>query len=401
MRKYNELWRDLHNAATDDDFKKLRDSFRAGPGEVQLGLTVHDIDTCPNMSELRKILADKGIISEERNDFETLKTHMKECGLVKLAQIVDSHLQKHRNSEEGVSTDGDRSGITRTTGQTGNEPLMGLNDSKSVGPKRFDIECHRHRDQNQECYKFNEGSKRGLVLIINQFTVNRTGTEKDESDIVDLFENELKYEVIKAQDQSRDAALKKIDEMKTKLEEGSYDSFILFILSHGDEEGIMTVEKTPVDGKKEETVCARLTIAELEEKLTCSKLRSMTGKPKMILVQACRGRKDMLEATEKDSECATDEIHDEMPLSIPDEADFLTAYSQRINYYSLRDRNQGTWFIQKFVEVLKENKHRHVSDILTTVNRRVAEHRTAKGDKQMPVFMSSLRKLFYFVKPTE
>ncbi|XP_074652437.1 caspase-3-like isoform X2 [Tubulanus polymorphus] len=347
MRKYNELWRDLHNAATDDDFKKLRDSFRAGPGEVQLGLTVHDIDTCPNMSELRKILADKGIISEERNDFETLKTHMKECGLVKLAQIVDSHLQKHRNSEEGVSTDGDRSGITRTTGQTGNEPLMGLNDSKSVGPKRFDIECHRHRDQNQECYKFNEGSKRGLVLIINQFTVNRTGTEKDESDIVDLFENELKYEVIKAQDQSRDAALKKIDEMKTKLEEGSYDSFILFILSHGDEEGIMTVEKTPVDGKKEETVCARLTIAELEEKLTCSKLRSMT------------------------------------------------------DYYSLRDRNQGTWFIQKFVEVLKENKHRHVSDILTTVNRRVAEHRTAKGDKQMPVFMSSLRKLFYFVKPTE
>ncbi|XP_074652433.1 uncharacterized protein LOC141906880 isoform X1 [Tubulanus polymorphus] len=507
--KYNDVWMLLNDQITNDDFEKLKDSFRAESG-AESGLTEKEIDKCGNVFKLRGNLVKKGIVSKANN--EVLIEHLNKCGLAGHAEsVIDYQKQVELNEKQvpNSSTSSSSSIINSTTKTAENdlerhhylhcqlleelsqdlpdedfqalrnvvEPIRlrhryteepqtirGLLDmlqnlgvvkignydvlhdlfkkanipGKSdlirslqdqietskylTGQKRnksFEVpssesfeakrskssnsgetisDCRRHR--THVCYKRTR-SKPGLVLIINQFTQDRLGTEKDEDDIKQLFKNELNFDVIVTRDLSKVDADRMIEEVKSKLKTGLHDSFVLFILSHGDKEGIKTVGS---DGHEEPDV--RLKIDELHKQLNSSSLPEMSGKPKVILVQACRGEQEMSGNIESDDKCKTKESRTNEETQnqkqfIPKEADFLTAYSQTNEYLSYRNTCEGSWFIQEFLDVLNDNKHCHVLDILTMVNSNIADRQTRiKRYKQMPVFVSSLRKFFYFVEST-
>lgn len=91
-------------------------------------------------------------------------------------------------------------------------------------------------------------------------------------------------------------------------------------------------------------------------------------------------------------------------VSVPTEADFLYAYSTVPGYYSWRNSQNGSWFIQSVAEVFEKHAdHMDILRMLTRVNAGVSTYKSRTGDyysdqkKQISSIVSMLRKdLFFF-----
>ncbi|KAM9804859.1 caspase-8-like [Neosynchiropus ocellatus] len=233
-----------------------------------------------------------------------------------------------------------------------------------------------------------KSEKRGTCLIINNENFNsmkkREGTMKDEVSAAAVFEW-LNFEVKVHRDCDRNAILSIIEETAAE-DHSQMDSLVCMIFSHGDEGRVFGV-----DGKD-------VKILELTAPFTGSKCPSLAGKPKMFFIQACQGDKNNDPVTiESDSRVLCDAVR---TPTIPSEADFLLARSTVPNFYSYRNVDHGSWFIQSLCEHVFILVPREVDllSILTRVNEDVS-NKDVDSLKQMPEYVSSLRKRVIFPNP--
>ena len=171
------------------------------------------------------------------------------------------------------------------------------------------------------------------------------------------------------------------------------DCFVCIILSHG-EEGI-------VYGTDKE-----IEIKELTKHFKGDKCSTLIAKPKIFIIQACRGYQTDtgVNVNVADAKGKAEQVKPAM-VKLPVEADFLFAYSTIPGYYSWRNGANGSWFIQALAEVLKEfGKTMEIRKILTLVNKKVAqeyqsfnpENKDFHKMKQIPCITSMLTKDVYF-----
>ncbi|KAG8238836.1 hypothetical protein J437_LFUL018470 [Ladona fulva] len=249
-------------------------------------------------------------------------------------------------------------------------------------------------------YNMNHG-KRGVALIFNnihfekEFINQRHGAELDEQALSETLSN-IGFTIRLCRDMTRKEIREEL--LKVTMEDHSkHDCLFVVIMTHGEENGILHARD----------VCYRA--EEVWMLFRPEEAPSLTGKPKIFLIQACRGTKLEKNAIVIDSTDSgkIDPIDSspERSLILPSNADFLIAYSSMEGYYSFRNSKEGTWFIQDFCKELRENVYkRDFLSILTRTLRRVAYLRSSyvpfdqhfSGRRQMPVFSSTLTRDIHF-----
>ncbi|XP_023309522.2 caspase-7-like, partial [Lucilia cuprina] len=146
--------------------------------------------------------------------------------------------------------------------------------------------------------------------------------------------------------------------------------------------------------------------------------KSLINKPKLFFIQACRGE-NLEKAVTYDAFApmsrtlnvnAEPEKPPTITYAIPNTADMLVMYSTFEKYYSFRNVENGSWFIQSLCSVLNEaaagaaltKEGAELLRLLTTVNRKVAyeyqsnaKYEALNQMKEMPNFLSTLTKTFY------
>ncbi|XP_057706154.1 caspase-3-like isoform X2 [Corythoichthys intestinalis] len=231
----------------------------------------------------------------------------------------------------------------------------------------------------------------GTCVIINNKNFKkstnmstRNGTDVDAGIAGKTF-SELGYKIRVANDLTVDKMMDLLHRV-SKEDHSNSASFVCVLLSHGDEGVIYGI-----DG------CEKL--ENLTRPFKGHYCKSLVGKPKLFFIQACRG-------AELDGGIQTDSVGEQTSDKIPVEADFLYAYSTAPGYYSWRNTQNGSWFMQALCEMLQRFKGElELMQIMTRVNHKVATHFESNsnlpgftGKKQIPCIVSMLTKDFYFPK---
>ncbi|XP_038569166.1 caspase-6-like isoform X2 [Micropterus salmoides] len=257
-----------------------------------------------------------------------------------------------------------------------------------------------------EEYKM-DNKRRGLALIFNQESFSwrtqlkdRRGTNADRDNLEKRL-NKLNFEVKTYNDYKQEKVFDKIRQA-AEADHSDSDCFLLVFLSHGENDHVYTY-----DGK--------ISIQDITSLFKGNKCRSLVGKPKIFILQACRGDKhdDPVTAcvagggglVTEENEVVVDAsaVH-----TLPAGADFIMCYSVAEGYFSHRDPINGSWYVQDLCELLKKHGDSlEFTELLTLVNRKVSmrsvgnsRDRNAIGKKQVPCFASMLTKKLYF-RPTK
>lgn len=235
--------------------------------------------------------------------------------------------------------------------------------------------------------------RRGRAIIFNHKKYSphlnlteRSGTETDKIILKQRFEK-LKFEVDVYDDLTVADIKKKLTEI-SKDDHKNEDCIVVAVLTHGKGKGKLYAYD---DFYRADT---------LWSSFTGDVCPSLGGKPKLFIVQACRGEEASEGMSFKSSiQIDSHNMNTEAShrYSIPVEADLLVAFSTYEGRAALRHVEGGTWFIQELCKELEDNGETlDLLSLFTNVNRRVAVHKEYKKLKQMPVVQSTLtRKVFF------
>ena len=253
--------------------------------------------------------------------------------------------------------------------------------------------CASYNPEYDTVYSLNFATP-GRVYIFNNRIFDkeadyRGGSEKDVDRLCDLFE-ELNFEVECFIDKTADQLRARVRKL-TQIDYGNVGCILMFIMSHGTDGKIL--------GTDGEVVHLRDFVDPFK------KVKSLKDKPKMFFINACRGDKmtpvhDHVKEVDMDTEEANEDLF--IANKTPLDADFLFVYSTVANYYSIRDSEDGSWFIQIMCDIIQTLKtQRDLHGILTNVIREVKKKqgKNKKGHliKMHPTYTSQLCKDFYFV----
>ncbi|MCI4375998.1 hypothetical protein PGIGA_G00183010 [Pangasianodon gigas] len=253
-------------------------------------------------------------------------------------------------------------------------------------------------DPNEE-YNMNH-KRRGLALIFNQedfywqlMLHSRGGTNADRDNLKRRFE-QLEFEVRAYNNKKREEILHIITEA-ANANHTDADCFVCVFLSHGENGHVYAYDD-------------KIEIQDITALFRGDKCPSLVGKPKIFILQACRGDKHDDPVTPMDvvdSEEVNQVVVDAGVLqTLPAGADFIMCYSVAEGFYSHRETLNGSWFVQDLCELLRQyGSTLEFTELLTLVNRKVSHRSVGKckdlsaiGKKQVPCFASMLTKKLYF-----
>uniref|UniRef100_A0A3Q2VPJ0 Caspase-6 n=1 Tax=Haplochromis burtoni TaxID=8153 RepID=A0A3Q2VPJ0_HAPBU len=244
--------------------------------------------------------------------------------------------------------------------------------------------------------------RRGLALIFNQEKFfgrlglnDRVGTSVDRYNLKERLKD-LNFEV-RCYDNYKQVDVQ--DEIAKAAEEDHSDAdcFLLAFLSHGEDNHVYCY-----DGK--------ISIQDMMSMFKGDNCRDLVGKPKIFIIQACRGKlfDEGVTVTPADAVDGIVEVFADASAirTLPAGADFIICSSVYLIYHkhTRPPTKKGSWYIQALCEMLRKyGSSLEFTELLTLVNRKVSMRNVPKscdpqlvGKKQMPCFASMLTKKLYF-----
>ncbi|XP_019857673.1 PREDICTED: uncharacterized protein LOC109585969 [Amphimedon queenslandica] len=243
----------------------------------------------------------------------------------------------------------------------------------------------------------------GLCLLINigrfKRHENRPGSNIDAASIKDVFENVLNFKVTMIMDPT----LQELHQVLIKfyeIDHSAYDAFFIVILSHGDFGNVIYTSDSQ-----------SIKISEISDYFTSGMCPTLANKPKVFIVQACRGSKHnktvSTQSTDSKSGSSLDFMshglsHDggglsgvQIDSSTPDRIDFFYAFATIDEHEALRHCFNGSWFINELVTGIRHfaRKYKEVNleELIKKVNQRLSKKKYEDRMQACEV-TSSIRK---------
>ncbi|XP_031838723.2 caspase-8 Dredd [Nomia melanderi] len=180
--------------------------------------------------------------------------------------------------------------------------------------------------------------KKGLCIIISQMSFlgekfeTRFGTAADCRKLSETFKG-FGFAVSIFKNLKKDEILKTLEDIPEAFGT-NYDCLFLCILSHGCKGGIISSDEQEVS------------LDAIEHKICCEKLMNVI---KIVIVQACQGQATGL----ADEALTTDGRTNNIISNIFAYRNFCIFMSTMQGFVSVRHKEEGSWFIQEFCNVLQ------------------------------------------------
>lgn len=179
--------------------------------------------------------------------------------------------------------------------------------------------------------------------------------------------------------------LKKTIKEAADMDHSNNDCILVALLTHGKSNKVYASDKS-------------YKLEKIWESFTADKCPTLAGKPKIFIVQACRGNlRDSGYVVQSKGHIETDG-DSESSYNIPKLADILVAFCTVPHYRSWSNTLKGSWFIYNLCEELEANAHSmDMLSLLTFVSQRVANCESYETqEKQISCVMSTLTRVLDF-----
>ncbi|XP_006218373.1 caspase-14 [Vicugna pacos] len=232
----------------------------------------------------------------------------------------------------------------------------------------------------EEAYDMS-GARLALTLCV---TKAREGSEAD-LDALELMFQKLGFESTIKRDPTAQQFKEELEKFQEAIDarEDFVSCAFVVLMAHGLEGRLKGEDEEMVD------------LEDLFQVLNNKNCRALRAKPKVYIVQACRGeQRDPGETVGADNSVMVVKYS---PETIPTYTDTLHVYSTVEGYIAYRDDKKGSYFIQTLVDVFT-NRRGPILELLTEVTRRMAKEEVVQegeARKVNPEIQSTLRKRLY------
>lgn len=234
-------------------------------------------------------------------------------------------------------------------------------------------------------YHYPMGSiPQGHCLLINivhfERHEDRPGSKIDAARVKGVFENVLNFKVTMIEDPTLQELHQVLIEFY-EIDHSAYDVFFIVILSHGNSGNVIYTSDSQ-----------SIKISEISDYFTSRMCPTLANKPKVFIVQACRGSKhNKTVSTDSKSGGSLDFMlhslllsHDgggfsgvQIDSSTPDRVDFFYAFATIDEHEALRHCINGSWFINELVTGIryfaKKYKEVNLEELMKKVNQRLSK----------------------------
>lgn len=241
-------------------------------------------------------------------------------------------------------------------------------------------------------------SQRGICLIINNVLFEldvfskRKGSDMDAFRFKEIFK-QLGFLVECKRNLTADKMKAAFRQISARCM-SKHDALVVILLSHGTESGVYGTDGLEVD------------MNDILTYFDNKKCKQLMGKPKVFIVQACRGR--LADYGVKDSQAffsqpesqtftqssqltqnnlESPKISRWMEVDKnchPTRTDMLLCFSCHTGYVSTRNEEEGSWLGASLaLHLQNESYRRHLIEILNMVSRDVRRRKSADGHKQV------------------
>ncbi|XP_061136723.1 caspase a-like isoform X4 [Syngnathus typhle] len=221
--------------------------------------------------------------------------------------------------------------------------------------------------------------------------LDRHGADVDERNMQRLLED-LGYEVVKHTNLTGQQMDKAVLDFSKHSKLKDTDSVFVVIMSHGKSGSILGVNWNKTQTAEKEDV---FPIDNIYKHLNSANCRALIDKPKIIIIQACRGEEPgNVDLSSVGGSLSSDGASGSHFVHL--EKDFGALLSSTPHTKSYRDNVKGSLLIQFFVGIVKTHACEKELDKLFTMIMGCFEGLTQYDEKQMPVkHRWSMTKPFY------
>ena len=232
----------------------------------------------------------------------------------------------------------------------------------------------------------------GFCLIINNMNFKNNSTitcgEVDERAMKRIFQPRG-FIVDARQDLTKSHMIRCFEEYQRKEHTGC---FIVIILSHGKDGVVFSSDDQEIR------------IADIEKIFRNSKCRSLQGKPRIFIIDACRCQEESIQITSSTKKIpkkpftSASIFQQSRQNENPERADVAIIYATVAGDIAYFDKNEGSLFTQLFETVVCEGiaKNMDFNSIMTEVSNQISKYQVERGIYQTVEIVTTLRKKYYF-----